>query len=81
MAWYDNAVNHDDETVREDNRKRILEYNADDVAAQVALRDWLTRLGEVRQPGKRLPGVDRLDARFRPRRSSRTSGRNVEKVS
>jgi predicted RecB family nuclease len=81
MAWYDNAVNHIEETVREENRKRILEYNADDVAAQVALRDWLTRLGEVRQPGKRLPGVDRLDARFRPRRSSRNSVRSVEKVS
>jgi hypothetical protein len=77
MAWYDNAVNSVDETVREDNRKRILEYNADDVAAQVALRDWLTRLGEVRQLGKRLPGVDRLDARFRPRRSARSG----EKVS
>ena len=77
MAWYDNAVNSVDETVREENRKRILEYNADDVAAQVALRDWLTRLGEVRQLGKRLPGVERLDARFRPRRGSRIN----EKVS
>lgn len=68
LAWYELATCSDDESVREENRKRILEYNADDCAAQVAIRDWLTRLGEARQPGKRLPSVESLDRRFRRKR-------------
>jgi len=64
LAWYKDATTHPDEQVREDNRQRILEYNEDDVTAQVAIRDWLTRLGEARQPGKRLPEISTLDRRF-----------------
>jgi hypothetical protein len=64
LAWYDAAVDHPDESVREDNRVRLLEYNEDDVTAQVALRDWLSRLGEARHPGKKLPSIATLDRRF-----------------
>lgn len=64
LAWYRDAVDHEDEVVREDNRQRLLEYNEDDVTAQVAIRDWLTRLGEARHPGKKLPNVSTLDRRF-----------------
>lgn len=64
IAWYHDAVDHEDEVVREDNRQRLLEYNEDDVTAQVAIRDWLTRLGEARHPGKKLPNVSTLDRRF-----------------
>jgi predicted RecB family nuclease len=64
LAWYDDAVDHADEAVREENRVRLLEYNEDDVTAQVALRDWLSRLGEARHPGKKLPSISTLDRRF-----------------
>jgi len=67
LAWYEAAVNHPDDSVREENRVRLLEYNEDDVAAQVALRDWLSRLGEARHPGKKLPGISTLDRRFAKR--------------
>ena len=67
LAWYADAVNHPDEDVREANRARLLEYNADDVAAQVAIRDWITRLGEAREPGAKLPNVASLDRRFKRR--------------
>jgi predicted RecB family nuclease len=64
VAWYAEAVNAEDETVRESNRARILAYNEDDVLATLAIRDWLTRAGEARHPGKTLPGVESLDLRF-----------------
>lgn len=64
LAWYKDAVSHPDESVREENRQRLLEYNEDDVTAQVAIRDWLTRLGEARLPGKKLPEIATLDRRF-----------------
>ena len=67
MAWYDNAVNGESPEVQEANRTRILEYNADDVHAQVAIRDWLTALGEARHPGKKLPDIATLDRRFKNR--------------
>lgn len=67
LAWYRDATEHPDEAVREENRERLIEYNADDVHAQVAIRDWLSRLGEARQPGLKLPAVTGLDTRFRPR--------------
>jgi hypothetical protein len=68
LAWYALAVGDSDEKIRLENQKRILDYNADDVAAQVAIRDWLSRLGEARTPGKRLPGVASLDKRFSRRK-------------
>lgn len=64
LAWYALAVSSEDDAVRKENQQRILDYNADDVAAQVAIRDWLSRLGETRAPGKRLPNVSALDKRF-----------------
>lgn len=67
MAWYEAAVNSESSEVREENRNRILEYNADDVHAQVAIRDWLTSLGEARHPGKKLPDIATLDRRFKHR--------------
>lgn len=66
LAWYDLAINGTEQE-REENRERLIKYNADDVHAQVALRDWLTRLGEARSPGHRLPAVEDLGKRFRPR--------------
>ena len=66
LAWYNLAITGSDEEKLE-NQKRLLEYNADDVHAQLALRDWLTRLGEARSPGHRLPSVEDLTKRFRPR--------------
>lgn len=65
LAWYADAVDHPDEEVRQANRERLLQYNADDVASQVAIRDWISRLGEAREPGAKLPNVERLDRRFR----------------
>ena len=65
LAWYDEAVAHEEEFIREENRQRLLAYNEDDVAAQCAIRDWLSRLGESRTPGDKLPHVEVLDRRFR----------------
>lgn len=67
MAWYESAINDPDAQVRAENRQRLIEYNADDCAAQVAIRDFLSRLGEARQPGRSLPNVCELEARFEPR--------------
>jgi len=64
LAWYADAIGNPDEKVREESRQRLLEYNEDDVTAQVAIRDWLTRLGEARHPGKKLPSIATLDRRF-----------------
>lgn len=65
MAWYAEAVGNPDPDVREENRTRLLEYNADDVSAQVAIRDFITQLEVARTPGKRLPDVDVLEKRFK----------------
>ncbi len=42
MRWYRAAVGLDDEPADPAQRQRLLEYNADDVAATAALRDWMT---------------------------------------
>jgi predicted RecB family nuclease len=70
IAWYKTAIGSEDETVRSENRDRLLKYNADDCQAQAEVRDWLNRLGEARQPGKRLPNVAALDKRFARRTRS-----------
>ena len=75
LAWYADAVSHPDEQVRLENQTRLLAYNEDDVAAQCAIRDWLTRIGESRQPGKKLPRVETLDRRFRRTLRSQPSPR------
>lgn len=68
LAWYADAVGHEDPDVRTANQERLLQYNADDVASQVAIRDWISRLGEARLPGAKLPNVESLDRRFRRKR-------------
>lgn len=73
MAWYDQAVNNPDPEQRELFRARLEAYNADDCEAQIAIRDWLSRLGEAYAPGKKLPSVSTLDARFRRRARTRSA--------
>jgi predicted RecB family nuclease len=42
MVWYDRAVNHPDQRVRDENRARLLAYNEDDVEATAVIREWLS---------------------------------------
>ncbi len=42
MRWYRDAVGMDGAAPVAGQRTRLLEYNADDVAATAALRDWMT---------------------------------------
>ncbi len=42
MRWYRDAVGMDDAPPDPTQRGRLLEYNADDVAATRALREWMT---------------------------------------
>jgi predicted RecB family nuclease len=42
MRWYRDAVGMDGAARDPEQRRRLLEYNADDVAATRALRDWMT---------------------------------------
>src|SRR4051812_12325389 len=42
MRWYRDAVGMDGEPPDAAQRRRLLEYNADDVAATAALREWMT---------------------------------------
>jgi predicted RecB family nuclease len=63
MVWYAAACNDPDPAVREANITRLREYNEDDVAAQLALREWLSKLGEARK----LPSVEDLPAPWKPR--------------
>ncbi|WP_214403025.1 TM0106 family RecB-like putative nuclease, partial [Pseudonocardia lacus] len=42
MRWYRDAVGMDGGPPDADQRRRLLEYNADDVAATRALREWMT---------------------------------------
>lgn len=68
ITWYEDAVSNPDPAVRLENQRRLEEYNADDCHAQLEIRDWISRFGETRQPGKRLPSVEVLDKRFYRRR-------------
>lgn len=65
IAWYKDSIGSAEQEVRDSNRERLLKYNADDCQAQSAIRDWIYRLGEARQPGKKLPNISQLDKRFR----------------
>lgn len=60
LSWYNEAISNSDEEVRMLNRKRILDYNHDDVKAQIHIRNWLSDLGEAREPGKKIPKVENL---------------------
>lgn len=42
MRWYRDAVGMDGSAPDAAQRQRLLDYNADDVAATAALRDWMT---------------------------------------
>jgi len=42
MRWYRDAVGMDGAAPDDAQRRRLLEYNADDVAATHALREWMT---------------------------------------
>jgi predicted RecB family nuclease len=42
MRWYRDAVGMDGEPPDAAQRQRLLDYNADDVAATAALREWMT---------------------------------------
>jgi predicted RecB family nuclease len=42
MRWYRDAVGMDGAPPDAGQRTRLLEYNADDVAATQALREWMT---------------------------------------
>jgi hypothetical protein len=64
IAWYKEAMQIADPVIRDANRERLLQYNADDCEAQAKIRDWLNSLGEARKPGQRLPNVAQLDKRF-----------------
>ncbi len=44
QAWFADAVSAEDPAVREESRRRVLEYNEDDVRATHALRGWLRSL-------------------------------------
>jgi hypothetical protein len=46
MSWHRDAVGHPDPAVRADNRRRLLQYNEDDVRATLAVRTWL-RTAEI----------------------------------
>jgi predicted RecB family nuclease len=70
VNWYRDAIHNPDESIREEARARVLEYNEDDVTATYALRQWLRRLGEARKPGLKLPSVSSLDVKFRRRRAT-----------
>jgi len=50
MRWYRDAVGMDGEPPDADQRRRLLEYNADDVAATRALREWMTSPAIERVP-------------------------------
>lgn len=64
LAWYHDAVHHEDEDTRIENRTRIKEYNHDDVRAQLAIREWLTVLGEARILGSRVPNIEELEIKI-----------------
>jgi hypothetical protein len=66
IAWYKDAIGSDEESVREANRNRLLEYNADDCQAQSAIRNWIYQINEInKKEGKKLPNISSLDNRFR----------------
>ncbi len=66
VIWYREAVSHPDREVRMEQRQRILDYNADDCAAQALLIDWVSRFGAVGSRARQFKGVESLDDRFSP---------------
>lgn len=66
VAWYRVAVD-DEHPEHEEMRKRLLEYNEDDVIGPKKIREFLGRLGAARRPGVKLPAVEDLDRRYQLR--------------
>ncbi|MCP3799555.1 TM0106 family RecB-like putative nuclease [Allokutzneria sp. A3M-2-11 16] len=50
MRWYRDAVGMDGETPQPDQRRRLLEYNEDDVMATWTLRRWMSSEGAHELP-------------------------------
>ena len=66
VAWYREAIDtKTDSIVSAELKKRILDYNEDDVDATFVLRDWISRFGETRRPGAKLPEVSALETRYK----------------
>jgi len=57
IVWYAKSVNGPDKATY---RRRLLDYNADDVAAQIHLRDWIERVASADAAHKRFPPVNTL---------------------
>lgn len=68
VSWYRDALYGASPELREESREHVLRYNEDDVLATRHVRDWLSRLGQARRPGEKLPSVADLDLRFGRRR-------------
>ncbi len=46
QRWFDDAVHAESPRVRDEARRRVLDYNEDDVRATAALRAWLRQAGQ-----------------------------------
>ena len=71
VAWYNGQLGADergDTDTRDELRQRLLDYNEDDVVATYALREFISKMGEARRPGQKLPGVEDLDRTWGPGR-------------
>lgn len=71
LIWYGQAVTAPTKRERDMYRTRVLEYNIDDVAAQIHLRDWVEQLQAAEEPGARIPSVTSLRGPARRRQHQR----------
>jgi predicted RecB family nuclease len=55
LNWYELAVADPDESIRAENRERLVAYNEDDCRAMLALRAWLTDEGDNLRSIEDLP--------------------------
>ena len=67
VVWYKHATDPD-EPDQEGWRKRILDYNEDDVCATECLLDWAGRFSTVRRRKSKLKSVTTLARNYRRRR-------------
>jgi predicted RecB family nuclease len=63
MLWYERATGDGDSRVRQRHRRRLLEYNEDDVRATAAVRSWLDSADfpALESWGETANGRDRAD--------------------
>jgi predicted RecB family nuclease len=64
LAWYSQAINGSTDYQKKLARKRLLQYNEDDVLATLAIRDWITKLEKTQNPDSKLPPAEALDTRW-----------------